>query len=430
MSSLHNFSRWVLLLACVFAIGWGVPVAADGTNLIAFVDGAGDLYTIQPDGKGKRRFASGELLQSVAFSPTQGAKSGRDVYSWPLWSWDGRSLACFRALAGEEGPMDGLYIFDVASSQVLNAYKAPFLQPVYAYWAPNNQQLAVLLKNGPGTFSLALWPTPGAQRPKMVAQGGPFYFHWRADAHALLIHTGSDTESNQGHSISLLEVENGKKQLVSRSPAAFNSPSWSHDGKWIAYGDAEKEGKQTALMIASADAGQPHAIGTFPQRIALAWSPTQSLLAVAASGSEEDPQAEELSLVDVASGKTRSLVKDHFAAYFWSPDGKKILYARQKPDSEIWTWVVVEVEDGKSYEVSDFIPARPLLVVFEFFDQYALSHRLWSPDSSSFVFTGSAGAEADMATAMQNPSVFVVKATAKATPESISDGHVAFWSAQ
>ncbi|MBI3304262.1 MAG: PD40 domain-containing protein [Deltaproteobacteria bacterium] len=424
MTGLRSLAHWILLLSCLLA----AAPASSATNLIAYIDGEGDLYLIRPDGSGRRKLASGEVLQPVAFSG-QLVKSGRDFYSWPVWSPDGNRLACFRVVAGEAENTDGLYIFDAASSQVLHAYQEPGLRPIYAYWAPNSQHLAVLL-GGQGVFSLGLWPTAGSQRPKTVAQGAPFYFNWRADARAMLVHTGGDTEAKEGHSVSVLDVESGKRQMVSRAPAAFGPPSWSYDGKWLAYGDQAKEGEKATLMIAAADGSAPKSFGTVPEKIAMEWSPIQPLLAVATSAFVGDPLLEELRLIDVPSGKTRTVVKDNFAAYFWSPDGERILYAKRKLSTDLWAWAVVEVKDGKTYEVMDFVPSRPLLLVFQYFDQYALSHRLWSPDSKRFVFAGAVGADARPAEGLRNPTVYAVEAVKHATAKALSDGHIAFWSPQ
>jgi len=414
-------------IALVFSFLLSTPVYAV-PNLIAYIGGEGALYTIQPDGNGKRKLAFGELLQTIALSPQQ-VQNSRDFYSWPVWSPDGSRLACFHVVTAEAGQTDGLYIFDVANAQILHSYKAQGLQPIYAYWAPNSKQLAILLGGG-GPLSLGLWPTAGSKQPKAIAQGVPFYFDWRADAQALLMHTGGDTEAKEGHSVSLLDVSSGKRTMVSRSPSVFGPPSWSRDGKWLAYGDTVKDQEKTALMIAAADGATPKSFGTFPARITMEWSPTQSQLAVASSSFPGDPLIENLQLVDISSGKARQLVKGNFAAYFWSPDGKRILYAGRKPNSLLWTWSVVDVEDGKNHEVTDFIPSRPTLLVFQYFDQYALSHRVWSPDSKYFTFAGSAGSELHPAVAAQNPSVYVVEAKGKASPQSLSDGHVAFWSPQ
>ncbi|HXG18346.1 MAG TPA: hypothetical protein VNN62_04650 [Methylomirabilota bacterium] len=398
------------------------------TNLIAYIDREGDLYLIQPNGEGKRKLASGEMLQTIALWPQQ-IKNGQDFYSWPVWSPDGNRIACFRVVGGESGPTDGLYIFDARSSQVLHAYQAPGLRPIYAYWAPNSQNLAVLL-GGPGAFSLGLWPVAGAQRPKTVAQGAPFYFHWRTDGQALLAHTGGDADAKEGHSVSVIDIESGERHMVSRAPAAFGPPSWSSDGHWLAYGDQSNEQEKANLVVARADGSAPTSLGIVPEKIALEWSPTQPILAVATSSFVGDPLLEELRLIDVPSGKTRTIVKDNFAAYFWSPDGERILYAKRKLGTDLWAWAVVSVKDEQTYDVVDFVPSRPLLLVFQYFDQYALSHRLWSPDSKQFVFTGAAGTDVRPLEGLRNPTVYTVEAIAHAKPRSLTDGHIAFWSPQ
>jgi TolB protein len=228
----------------------------------------------------------------------------------------------------------------------------------------------------------------------------------------------------------VIDVESGKRHLVSRAPAAFGPPSWSSDGRWLAYGDQSKEKEKANLIVATADGSAPKTLGTWPEKIALAWSPTQSILAVASSSFVGNPLLEELKLVDVPSGKTRTVVKDNFAAYFWSPDGERILYAKRKLGTNLWAWAVVTVKDGKTYDVVDFVPSRPLLLVFQYFDQYALSHRLWSPDSKRFVFTGAAGSDARPAEGLQNPQVYTVEAAEHAKPRVLTDGHIAFWSPQ
>jgi len=334
--------------------------------------------------------------------------------------------------AGQTGE---LYIFDVASSRVLNVHKELGLQPIYAYWAPDGQHLA-FLRNREQTLSLELWPAFGWQPPKKIADGGPFYFDWRADAEAVLFHSGpagnnrGATQGPPGASVGLLNIENGTTKTVSQTPASFGAPSWSFDNKWMAYADEQQAQSPVALMVAPADGGEPHAFAYISQRLALAWSPTQSRIAVATTSFMDGSVYEELQLIDIPSGETRTVVKDHFAAYFWSPNGTRILYARRQLGNPVGTWVVVDVESGKSTDIIDFSPSRTLTQVFQYFDQYALSHRLWSPDSRHFVFAGSAGPDSHPSTAMQSPGIYVVEATPKATPQLLSDGPIAFWSPQ
>lgn len=402
--------------------------ASTSTNPIAYISSEGDLYLIEPDGEGKRRLASGEMLERITFSP-QWTKQGRDFYSWPVWSPEGKRVACFRFAIEEDGPTEGLYIFDARSSQVLDAYQEQGLHPIYAYWSPNGQNLGVLL-GGQGELSLGLWPVAGQKRPQTIAQGAPFYFHWRTDAQAVVAHVGGDAKAKEGHSVSVINIKDGVRQLVSLDPASFGPPSWSSDNRWLAYGDRAKDRKKTKLLVARPDGSAPKLMGLLPTKIAMEWSPTQSRLAVATSSREGDPLLEELQIIDVPSGKTHILIKDSFAAYFWSPDGERILYARRKLGTDLWTWAVAHVQDETTYDVIDFVPSRQMLMVFQYFDQYALSHRVWSPDSKQFVFAGAAGSDAQPEDGIQNPSIYTVEAKKDATPHMLADGHIAFWSPQ
>ena len=126
----------------------------------------------------------------------------------------------------------------------------------------------------------------------------------------------------------------------------------------------------------------------------------------------------------------RIFIEDNFAAFFWSPDGARILYAKRHLDREYWTWVVVDIRNGKSIPVVNFIPSRAQILVFRYFDQYALSHRLWSPDSQFFTFSGHVGANLDPAQGFRNPFVYVVPVSENTIPQQLSDGHMAFWSPQ
>ena len=413
------------------------PSLSAAPNRIAYIDRAGDLYTIRPDGTGRQEMASGEMLQQVSFAPRP-VQRDRDFYSWPAWSPNGQRLACFRVEIISGQPTDGLYIFDAASARVLHAYKEPGLQPIYAYWSPTSQQLGVLLGNR-RPFSLNLWPTLSGQRPQRVTQGAPFYFNWRADGQAVLAHTGRSREGEAGHSVSVVAIPTGERHLVSRSPAAFGPPSWSFDGKWLAYGNTVEGQEKASLMIATGDGSQPESVALVPERIALEWSPTHPLLAIATTSFVGNPLFEEIRLFDVASGTLQTLIKDNLAAFFWSPDGTRILYAKRNLDRADWTWVVVDVHSRKSVPVVNFIPSRPQLLVFQYFDQYALSHRLWSPDSRFFTFSGHTSTNPDPAPGFRRPSVYVVPVTEDAenatdatdtTPQRLSDGHIAFWSPQ
>ena len=117
-----------------------------------------------------------------------------------------------------------------------------------------------------------------------------------------------------------------------------------------------------------------------------------------------------LRLVEVATGSVRTLAGGSIVAFFWSPDGRTIATLRLPgPDddelasSEAATpqaivrptatasgyalrLAFVDVATGvvrstRDVRVSDLFG----LQLLPFFDQYALSHRFWSPDSSAIL---------------------------------------------
>jgi TolB protein len=107
-----------------------------------------------------------------------------------------------------------------------------------------------------------------------------------------------------------------------------------------------------------------------------------------------------LKLLDANSGDVRTLVDGSVVAFWWSPDGKTIAAMRvqpsiasatpsaapsQEPDTEV-RLIFTDVASGKTLSQPIIRPAERFVTsLLTYFDQYALSHRLWAPDSSSIL---------------------------------------------
>jgi TolB protein len=171
-------------------------------------------------------------------------------------------------------------------------------------------------------------------------------------------------------------------------------------------------------------------------------------------------------LLDLESSDSRLLVPETVLAFFWSPDGRSIAYltlteidapfdfddapvavrdkalvdwtvptttpskiktlskTQSPPDDSrlgLGLWVV-EVDSGEKRQLTVFEPSNVFLNQFlPFFDQYALSHRLWSPDSEALVVP------------MQDDDgrdFIVVVPVDGSEPVTIAHGVAAFWSHQ
>jgi TolB protein len=136
-------------------------------------------------------------------------------------------------------------------------------------------------------------------------------------------------------------------------------------------------------------------------------------------------------------------------AFFWSPDGRSIAFitlgrdqeddsviadapqkARhvsrmaapaQQPGRGFLTLSVINVETGQGLRLLDFEPTAAYLTQFlPFFDQYALSHRIWSPDSGALV----------LPVREDDHNIVLIVSAHGGRPHRLADGDIAFWSHQ
>ena len=118
---------------------------------------------------------------------------------------------------------------------------------------------------------------------------------------------------------------------------------------------------------------------------------------------------DDLTLYDVEADETTVIdgVGD-VLAFFWSPDGTRLAVVtiddflgplpeastgrrakpilQDAPPDVILTWWLVDAATGEATERDQFLPTPQEFYIFQFFDQYAHSHRVWSPDSRYIVY--------------------------------------------
>ena len=77
-----------------------------------------------------------------------------------------------------------------------------------------------------------------------------------------------------------------------------------------------------------------------------------------------------------------------------------------------------------------FQPARDMVTMLSFFDQYAYSNSPWSPDGTRLVVAGTTGdvARPSNGHSATGDRIFVLDATGGSPPLDIAGGTVAFWS--
>ena len=379
-------------------------------------------------------------------------------FSFPAWSPDGSRIA----VLGQRGSESAVYLFTThaegaAATDPTIIYSSADRPPFYLYWAPDGHTLTFLTTE-PDGIALRMAPADASAPASIVRHGSPMYWVW-ADPGRLLVHSGGadgffGEVGADGTSVEPEAIE----------PGGFRAPAVTSDGRFRAY-VAPGNGTTQQVVVESRDRSNPHRLIVFGAA-AIEFGPATSELAFiapATTGREVAFPVGPLRLIDAASGDVRTLLAGSVVAFFWSPDGRTIaaLEVTAPGDDKVATsgeTTLASVRMPRDTRVTD-IPAvapgtsslrtaaasglalglafvdvdsgtirsqRPVLVsdtftaqLLPFFDQYALSHRLWSADGASIVIPVVADDGTDR--------LLVVQANGSGA-RPVADGVAGFWS--
>jgi len=327
------------------------------------------------------------------------------AFSFPAWSPDGSRIAVLGQGTGESG----VYVFAVhapgaASVDPVIVYRSADRPPFYLYWAPDSRRLTFLTTE-PDGIALRLAPADASAPAVVVRAGSPMYWTW-ADPTRLLIHSGDD-----GPDGFLAEVGadgvSVEPEII--EPGGFRAPAVTSDGRFRAF-VVPGQGTPGRIVVEARDRSNPHSIDVFGGA-AIEFGPATgdlAFIAPAVAGRDVTLPVGPLRLMDAPSGHVRTLLAGSVVSFFWSPDGRTIAaleiagtgddqVARAR-DPRLVSYrsaaatglalrlVFVAVDTGlirsqRSLRVSDTFVNQ----VLPFFDQYSLSHRVWSADGASVV---------------------------------------------
>lgn len=383
-------------------------------------------------------------VYSYSFSDIQSYQLTEDAnrlrrYQWPTWSVDGR-LAYFccdlsfastldtAAYISPDGQQSGTKVFDGRGETI-----------IYAYWSPrscadesNCLDLAMLVNNvlDGGLFVEVLRDEDSGFTSNSIGSGQPFYISWSPNGSQLAFHRNN-------RNIEVYDVNSGEviRTLPQPSSGLFQAPAWSPVDDRILFGAANDENSLTNLSIASLSETiqlVPELDGT----ISFSWSPDGNYIAYRVL---RDGQFGSLFVVDAISGEIVSRSSTNgVIAFFWSPNSEKIAYITLASSSGFASaavdiayaqaqngleWNTLSISNSLNRSYTTFIPTSEMIYLLLYFDQFAQSHRIWSPDSSHIVYT-EFGDD-------QQPVISVLNVTqADTVPFTLENGLLAIWSFQ
>jgi len=406
--------RGALLLALC------LPVAS-AQNRIAFISPTGQLATVAPDGRERR-----------ALTP-----AGR-VFQFPAWSPGGERIA---AIASDAAGGAVYALVDAEDANLVELYRSRREPPIYLYWSPDSTTLSFLANNAAG-LGLHL-ASLQSLRSRLLTTGNPFYWQWSLDGTHLFAHIGL----GKGSRLGFLEPGRGELRGSFGEPGLFNAPGISRSERYLAYAEVDAGGVTKLILESNLEAEVPPWTRNGVRRevpyeglLALSWSPAEEVLAFMSSPVPAPHPYGPIRLLDAASGELRALVEETALAFFWSPDGRYIAYLTPAQDEGggqlagglrqvsaqpvqsaplFLELAVAEVVSGQARVLTTFAPTPLFLDQFlPFFDQYALSHNLWSPRSDALVLP--------MLGPEGRPQVVVVPLEGE--PRAVAAGEMPFWS--
>jgi TolB protein len=364
------------------------PIESSASGRIAYVGVDGNIYTIAPDGGGRR-------------AVTRDRPATQAGYNTLAWSPDGQ-LAF--ASANDQG--SALFTVQPDGSERTRVYSGgPNVAPFYLDWSPDGQRLAFLSPSRVGGMTLWLADSQVADSSFAAARGSPSYFSWSPDGQSLLSHIGgAQRDSDEAH-VAILYSDHSDPTELPDAPGSFQAPAWSPNGQYFLLARQASDATDELVLVEGEDRRVLTASGT---GLVFTWSPRGDRIAFSTPSLHTSLLYDRVVVMEPASRAGRVMAQGQIAAFFWSPDGEQLAVLRvdqsqsgpqgrliparsssslaPQSSSVRLAWSVIRVDDGAAKDYESFRPTDAFLSLIPYFDQYAQSLSLWSPDGRYLVY--------------------------------------------
>ena len=301
-------------------------------------------------------------------------------YAWPTCSRNGRRIL---TLARRGADRHFLYVVDAGGVVAEEIAAFGDAAPIYANWSPDGTRVAVLLQRA-GTLSLELVALAGARGPRTVARGAPLFWSWSPDGRTLAVHSGQSVDDMSVGGTVTIDAETGRTDSVlSRVVAPYRAPSWSADGRWLAFARLAEHGTR---LVLTGENGERCTRDLASGPVAFVWHPRLPILAYVV-GRDDSPHVYRRIVCLDLQGERERVIERPAIACAWHPDEPRLFRLAVDPARDALVWEY-EDEDAPATTIVRFVPTREIVFAASFFDQYAGSHAAVAPDGSTLTVAG------------------------------------------
>lgn len=386
-----------LIFALVFLIGCRFAFATDAASspkaLSTESKSAGRLAYVGADGNVYVTDAARTSTVAVtnnATAPFEGLGLSYQRISWS----PGGQLAYAAVTRTDESTTSKLYVTSAPGTPARLVGQSEHHFVIYIYWSPVPcstqpacRQLAYLIEEGDTIVLRLVVMNDDTVENRVIGSGWPYYFSWAAGGESIIWHTNGTYRFNTSAQISRYDIQPMKAQAMPLKPGSFMAPAWSpRNDTWLG---VSSNATGHALQLYGAEA--PVTLSTAPKGgAAFVWSPLGDRVAYVLRENSSDPFFGPIFIYDLDTGQTTQITDFGLrpVAFFWDPTGERIGYLTHlsMPDGSWMQWRVYNLSQGTDRGFRAFNPSLHMRFVMNSFNQYAQSHRFWSPDGRYLVY--------------------------------------------
>ncbi len=359
------------------------------------------------------------LIQSNGQRRTIASDASADLFRYPTLAPDGQRIAYI----SQDAEGIALLSLNLRSGERTELYRSRDNPPLYATWSPDGQNISFLTNVRNGGLGVHVVGADGTQPSELLGfSARSSYFAWQPDGSTILLHIGGSV-FEEGR-VARFRPGNTEPLAELLDPGFFQTPAWSVDGTQFYYVaqpqvDGNASAVESVLTRVAADGSGPETLATEKLAAMLFLrAPLNEDIAYVTAGTNSFGALKLVGADGVLT--TLSRPDEQVPAFFWSPDGTQIAYLTVTPtggnSAPRFNWHVVDRTSGVVSDLGSFTPSRAFVAMVSFFDAYAFSFDLWSPDSRKLIYGADDG-------------VFVVEVSSGAV-ERHADGVLGMWVGQ